>query len=480
MPADWHNPLPKSLYDLVVLGAGPAGLEAARTARRLGLRVALVERTRLGGNSLNVGSVPSKTLIRSGRAVEALFNGDEFGVPVSRAPAASAPTAHIDAVMKRLRRIRARIAEYHSAQRLEDLGVDLFFGAAHFGAARSISVGSTSLTFKKALIATGARPRTSNIPGLEAVGYLTSATIFDITQLPKRIAIIGGGPLGCELAQAFSQLGSWVAILQSEPKFLPNEERDAAEVLSMSLARCGVETHLNTPVVDARSANGKKVIDVTNNGAKFSVIVDEVLLSIGRVPDTGGLNLEAAGIKVDASGRIDVDDFLRSTNPNVLAAGDACLRQKYANVAEASARMAVLNAFAGASHRVSGMAPPWCTYCDPEVAHIGLHALDARRRRIPIKSFTIMMQDVDRAIIDGTDVGFVKIHVKDGTDEILGATIVGSRASELINEISVIMSAGIGMRQLADVLHTYPSQSDAIRMAAIAFRDDIPVTPAVR
>jgi pyruvate/2-oxoglutarate dehydrogenase complex dihydrolipoamide dehydrogenase (E3) component len=464
----------KPLYDLIVLGAGPAGLEAARTARRLGLRVALVERSRLGGNSLNTGSVPSKSIIRSGRALEAIIDGYEHGISTS-----IAPTADIGAVMTRMRRMRARIAEYHSAQRLDELGVDLFVGSAHFDGARSIRIGAASLTFKKAIIATGARPRTSDIPGLEATGYLTSATVFDITELPKRLAVIGGGPLGCELAQAFSQLGSWVTILQDGPKFLPNEERDAAELLSMSLARCGVETRLNTPVVHARAENGKKIIDVTNSGAKFSIAVDEILLSVGRVPNTEDLNLDTAGIKVDAHHRIEVDDFFRSTNPNVSAAGDACMPHKYTNVAQASARLAVLNACAGGSNRVSRLTPPWCTYCDPEIAHIGLHALDARRRSIPIKSFTIMMQDVDRAIIDGCDAGFVKIHVKEGTDEILGATIVGSRAGELINELSVIMSAGMGMRQLADVLHAYPSQSDAIRLAAIAFRDHTP-TPQAR
>jgi pyruvate/2-oxoglutarate dehydrogenase complex dihydrolipoamide dehydrogenase (E3) component len=462
----------KPLYDLIVLGAGPAGLEAARVARRLSLRVALVERSRLGGNSLNTGSVPSKSIIRSGRALNALIDGYGRGAPTS-----SVPKADIGAVMRRMRRIRARIAEYHSAQRMEELGVEMFAGSAHFDGARSVRIGATSLKFKKAVIATGARPRPSAIPGLESTGYLTSETVFDIVELPKRLAVIGGGPLGCELAQAFSQLGSWVTILQNEPKFLPREERDAAELLSMSLARCGVETRLNTPLVDARAENGEKIIDVTNGGAKFSITVDEILLSVGRVPNTEDLNLDSAGIKVDAHHRIDVDDFFRSTNPNVYAAGDACMAHKYTNVAQASARLAVLNACAGETNRLSRLTPPWCTYCDPEIAHIGLHALEARRRSIPIKSFTVMMQDVDRAIIDGKDAGFVKIHVKEGTDEILGATVVGSRASELINELSVVMSAGIGMRRLADVLHAYPSQSDAIRLAAAAFRDDMPATP---
>ncbi len=463
-PSDWNNPAPKGVYDLLVLGGGPAGLAAAESAARAGLTVALAEGNRLGGNSLNVGSVPSKAIIRSGNVTAGMRDSDRFGASRSGGQAAD-----LKAVMARMRRIRTRISEYHSIDRLTAQGIDVFFANARFVSRKAVLVGNTQLSFKKAIVATGARPSEPDIPGLEQTGYLTSTTIFDIGELPPRLAVIGGGPLGCELAQAFCRLGSRVTILQNDPKFLPHEERDAAELLSLSLSRDGVETRLNTTVVGARMSNAEKIVDTMNYDAEYSFAVDEILLSVGRVANLDNLNLAAAGIDSDPAGGIRVDDFLRTTNPSVYAAGDVCMAYKFTNVADATGRMAVLNAFGSRRKRKSHLLIPWCTYCDPEIAHIGMQVWEASRQSIPIKSFTIMMQDVDRAITDGQDDGFVKLHIRDGSDEILGATIVASRASEMINEVSVLMSAGIGMRKLADILHIYPAQSDAIRLAAAAY-----------
>jgi pyruvate/2-oxoglutarate dehydrogenase complex dihydrolipoamide dehydrogenase (E3) component len=280
------------------------------------------------------------------------------------------------------------------------------------------------------------------------------------------------------LAQAFCRLGAHVAIIQNDPKFLPAEDRDAAQILSLSLSRDGVETRLNTTVVEARLEGGVKALHTFNDGVKDVVLADAIVLSIGRVPNVEGLRLEKARIDSEPDQRIKVDDFLCTSNSDVYAAGDVCMEHKFTNVAEASAAIAIRNAFVSTDRRPSRLLTPWCTFCDPEVAHIGMHISDARRQSIPIKSFTIMMQDVDRAITDGQDDGFVKIHVREGTDTILGATIVAARASEMINELSVIMHAGIGMRDLSGILHTYPTQTDAIRMAATAFvrdqsRDDL-------
>ena len=468
-PVAWKNPIPKRIYDLAVLGAGPAGLAAAESAVRLGRSVALIERYRLGGNSLNAGSIASKAIISTAQLFATMRHGEEYGAAASQIQ----PT-DFSAVMARMRRIRSRIAEYHSIDRCGAQGIDVFFGDARFVGPNALLAADAPLFFRKAIIATGARPRASNIPGLEQAGYLTSDSIFDLDELPKRLGVIGGGPLGCELAQAFCRLGSQVTILQNEPKFLPHEERDAAELLSMSLSRDGVETRLNTTVASAHRGDGAKWIDAVNDDLKFSIPVDEILLSIGRVPNVEDLGLAAAGIDCEPNQGIKVDDFLRTRNVDVYAAGDVCQAFKFTNVAETSGRLAVRNALGGDGERQSQWTIPWCTYCIPEIAHIGMRIREARARGISVKSYTVMMQDVDRAITDGQDDGFVKVYVKEGTDTIVGATIVAARASEMINEMSVVMSTGIGMRQLARVLHTYPAQSDAIRLAALAYIDNQP------
>ncbi len=462
-PKLWQNPTPRDTYDFVILGAGPAGIAAAESAARLGVTVALIERNRIGGNSLNSGSVPSKSIIRSARVYSALREAEKFG-----APTPSETPLDFEKVMSRMRWIRTRISEHHSVDKLAALGVDVFFGDARFESTDTFLVGPALLRFKKALVATGARPRSPDIPGLDDIGYRTSATIFEMNELPRRLAVIGGGPLGCEMAQAFCRLGSHVTIVQNDPKFLPREERNAAEILSRSMARDGVEIRLNTTVVGAHIANGCTVLETVNNDVKSDIEADAILLSIGRVPNVEELGLNNAGIAFDHGKGLKVDDFLRTTNSNVYAAGDVCMALKFTNVAQATGRMAAQNALSGGQERQSQLTMPWCTYCDPEIAHVGLHVWEARQQSIPIKSFTVMMHDVDRAITEGLDAGFVKIHVAEGTDRILGATIVASRASELVNEMSVIMSAGVGMNELAKIIHTSPAESGAIVLAALA------------
>lgn len=471
-PPNWQNPQARTPYDLVVVGGGPAGICAAEFARRHGRSVALLERHWIGGNSLTSGSIPSKALIRSAQALSSMRNAEYLG-----ASAFNRPATDFAAVMDRMRRIRARLAEYHSVERLRAHGVDVFFCDARFAGPDRVLAGDVPLLFKKAVIATGARPRPADMPGLDQLGYLTSESIFELTQLPRRLGVIGGGPLGCEVAQAFCRLGSHVTIMQNDPKFLPHEEREAADLLSISMSRDGVETRLNTTVVAARIEGGEKWLDMINDDVRSSIAVDEVMLSIGRVPNVQDLDLEAAHVDFDPGTGIDVDEYLQTTNVDIYGAGDVCNAHQFTNIAESTGRLAVQNAFGERTKRQSSLTIPWCTYCDPEIAHIGLHMREARRQSIPIESFTVMMQDVDRAITDGQDDGFVKIYVKMGTDQILGATVVATRAGELINEISVIMNAGIGMRRLSTILHSYPAQSDAIRLAALAYVDNQPAAP---
>ncbi len=464
-PAEWRNPDPAEPYDLLVIGAGPAGLAAAELAIEQGAKVALIERHLLGGVSLLTGSVPSKSIIRTSRLYADMRDAEAFGAIVP-----GGIQENFAAAAERMQRLRMRIGGYHSADRLKLAGIDLYFGAARFSGRNAVILDKTAIRFKKALIASGARPMDMVIPGLEQRDYFTSEQIFDLTTCPRRLLVIGGGPLGCELAQAFCRLGSHVVIVQNEPKFLPKEERDAAQILSESLARDGVEIHLNTRVIAVRTAaTGERLVDIVSDDNQGTITTDHILTSVGRTPNVEDLNLEKAEIAYDTEQGIRVDDFLRTTNRRIYAAGDVCLAHRFTHAAEASARLAVANALFRGRKRWSALTIPWCTYTDPEIAHVGLYVSEARERSIPTKTITMLMHDTDRAMIDGEESGFVKIHVKDGTDEILGATIVASHAGEMINEITLAIDAGIGLSVLARIIHAYPTQANAIKMAADVF-----------
>ncbi len=463
-PGGWHNPQPADRYSLVVIGAGTAGLVAAHAAAALGAKVALIERYLFGGDCLNVGCVPSKALIRTSRLYAEMRNAEQYG---AQTPADI--RVEFPAVMERMRGIRARISRADSVQRLLAAGVDVFFGQARFTDTDALTVEGARLRFKKALIATGARPDTPVIPGLVEAGYLTNENIFDLTELPRRLLVIGGGPLGCELAQAFCRFGAQTIIAQKRPLFLPKEERDAAQILSDAFSRDGIDVRLNTKAVNVRVEQGQKLVDLVSDDYKSTVAVDAILTGTGRVPNVEGLNLEAAGVEYDNLVGIRVDDFLQTSNRRIYAAGDVCLEHKFTHTADASARIVVRNALFLGRQRLSSLTIPWCTYTDPEIAHVGLYVREARERDIPVKTFTIPMHDVDRAIADDEEAGFVKIHVKEGTDRILGATVVARHAGEMINELTLAMVAGVGLGTLARVIHAYPTQAEAIKKAADAY-----------
>lgn len=463
-PAGWRNPQPADRYSLVVIGAGTAGLVAAHAAAALGAKVALIERHLLGGDCLNVGCVPSKALIRTSRLYAEMRNAEQYGAQTPADIRVEFPT-----VMERMRGIRARISRTDSVQRLLAAGVDVFFGQARFTDTDALTVEGARLRFKKALVATGARPDTPVIPGLVEAGFLTNENIFDLTELPRRLLVIGGGPLGCELAQAFCRFGAQTIIAQKRPLFLPREERDAAQILSDAFSRDGIDVRLNTKAVNVRVEEGQKLVDLVSDDYKSTVAVDAILTGTGRVPNVEGLNLEAAGVEYDNLVGIRVDDFLQTSNRRIYAAGDVCLEHKFTHTADASARIVVRNALFLGRQRLSSLTIPWCTYTDPEIAHVGLYVREARERDIPVKTFTIPMHDVDRAIADDEEAGFVKIHVKEGTDRILGATVVARHAGEMINELTLAMVAGVGLGTLARVIHAYPTQAEAIKKAADAY-----------
>jgi|LNAP01.1.fsa_nt_gb pyruvate/2-oxoglutarate dehydrogenase complex dihydrolipoamide dehydrogenase (E3) component len=473
-PSDWYNPHPAARYNLVVIGAGPAGLVAAQGAAELGAKVALIERDLLGGASLNVGSVPSKALIRTSRLYAEMRQANLYGARIPIDIGVDFPS-----VMQRMRRIRTRISRVDSIRQLSAAGVDVFFGEARFAGTDEVAVADVTLRFKKALIATGSRATTHSIPGFDEGGCLTNETIFDLADLPKRLLVIGGGPEGCELAQAFCRFGAKTIIVQDEPMFLPKEERDAAQILSDALARDGIEVRLNTTAVNVRSEGGQKLVDLVSDDYKSTVAVDAILSATGRTPNVERMGLEMANVVYDKALGVQTDDFLQTSNPCIYAAGDVCLEDKYTHTADASARIAVRNALFFGRRRLSTLTIPWCTYTDPEIAHVGLYAREALKRGISLKTFTVPMHDVDRAIADSEQEGFAKIHIKEGSDRILGATIVARHGGEMINEITLAMVAGVGLRALANVIHVYPTQAAAIKKAADAY-NRTRLTPTVQ
>lgn len=474
-PKGWKNPRPSGRYNLVVIGAGTAGLVAAAGAAGLGAKVALVERHLMGGDCLNFGCVPSKSIIRSSRVLGDLRDLARFGIKGS-----AAVQADFSAVMERMRRLRARISDNDSVWRFRDeKGVDVFLGNARFSGPDAIEVEGETLRFKRAVVATGARPGKPPIPGLDEVGYLTNETVFELTERPRRLAVVGAGPIGCELAQAFRRLGSEVVLLDVAEDILGSEDSDAVALVRRSLDRDGVRLMLSSRIENARLEGSAKVLHVTQDGTQQDLHVDEVLVGVGRVPNVDGLDLEKVGVDYDREHGVKVDDRLQTTNPRIYAAGDVCMQHKFTHMADAAARIVIQNALFFGRKKLSALHVPWCTYTDPEVAHVGLYERDARDRGIDVVPYARPFAEVDRAVTDGEEDGFVKILVKKGTDRILGATIVARHAGDMISEITLAMVGNVGLGKIAGVIHPYPTQAEAIRQLGDAY-NRTRLTPIVR
>ena len=456
-PSDWANPDPAGRYNLVVIGAGTAGLVAAAGAAGLGARVALVERHLMGGDCLNYGCVPSKGIISSGRVAASVRDAGHFGVHVPDGWSVDFGTA-----MERMRELRAGIGRHDSAARFRDLGIDVFLGEGRFTGPDTIEAAGRTLRFKKAVIATGARAAAPPVPGLEEVEYLTNETVFSLTELPRRLGIIGAGPVGCELAQAFARLGSEVFLVESAHGILPREDPDAAKIVKSSLLRDGV--HLLCCGRETKVTDGEQIrLCLESHGKSYDEPVDKLLVAVGRAPNVDGLNLEAAGVDFDRKTGIEVDDGLRTGNPRIFAAGDVCSRYKFTHAADFMARIVIRNALFKGRAKASALTIPWCTYTSPEIAHVGLYPAEAEKQGIDVDTYTQELDHVDRAILEGETEGFVRVHVKSGTDRILGATVVAANAGDMISEVTLAITHRLGLKKIADTIHPYPTQAEAIR-----------------
>lgn len=455
-PGDWTNPTPAGRYSLVVIGGGTAGLVTAIAAAGLGAKVALIERHLLGGDCLNMGCVPSKALIRAARAAADARRAHEFGVTVTE------PVIDFGAVMERMRKLRADIAVHDSATKFRDAGVDVFIGEGRFVNGKTITIGGQTLKFKRAVIATGARAFVPPIPGLNEVGFLTNESVFSLTELPPRLAVIGAGAIGCELAQTFARFGTEVTLVELADRIMPREDPDASRVVAASLKRDGVRVLVGTKLTEVRGTAEHHTLHVEVGDHTEELPVDQILVAVGRAPNVDGMGLEEAGVEFGRKGVV-VDDFMRTTNKRIFAAGDVASQHQFTHAADFMARIVIRNALFKGRGRHSDLVVPRATYTDPEVAHVGITLREAEEQGIELRTFTEEFSHVDRAILDGETEGFARIHIAADSDRILGATVVASHAGEMINEVTVAMKAGMGLGELANVIHPYPTQAEALR-----------------
>lgn len=469
-PAAYENPVPRDRYNLVVIGAGKAGLVAATGAAALGARVALIERNLIGGTRLNTGDVPSKILIRAARALAEARRAREFGIQISGEP-------HVDfaAVMQRVRRLRAQIASNDSVTQLTQRGVDVYFGEARFEDGDHISVGDRKLAFARALIATGSSPVLPQIPDIKTVSPLTSETLFGLEAVPPRLAIVGGDSIGCEMAQVFARLGSRVIVYDTEPRILTAHDLAPAEIVRDALQRDGVVFRLACTKLRFENINGVKRLHGSTADAAFTDEFDEVFVSGGRIPNVEGLNLAAAHIDCDEH-RLLVNDRLRTTNSHVFAAGDVCSQYKSSHVADAQARMVIANALFFSGQRMSSLLIPWCTYTDPEIARVGIGETHPRCKLCLVAD--LPFKSNDRAVLDGQEEGMLRIY-HDRRGGILGATLVAAHAGEVIGEIVVAMRHHARLGSLASDIHPYPTQSEILKRAGDMYRRTLLTPPVI-
>ncbi len=476
-PPAWVDPTPKPRYNLVVIGAGTGGLVSAAGAAGVGAKVALIESHLLGGDCLNVGCVPSKALLKCAKVAHTARHAAEYGVKVG-----GDVTVDFGAVMERMRRLRAAIAPHDSAKRFSSkLGVDVFVGRGKFTGPDTVEVNGKTLRFAKAVVATGGTAAVPKIPGLEKAPYLTNASVFNLTELPRRLAVIGAGPIGLELSQAFRRFGSEVTVFSRTDQIMPKEDPEASALVLESMRADGVrfEFHSNYKRVESQDGKPPVTLVLATGEGERALEFDALLIAAGRKPSVHGLGLEEAGVEFDERMGVKVSDKMQTSNPNIFAVGDVASKYQFTHMADFMARLVIRNALFFGRDKFSDFLIPWATYTDPEVAHVGLYEKDLMERNIAYTTFRKDFSGVDRAIVDGETAGFVKIHVKKGSDEILGATVVGSHAGDMISEISVAIRGGMGLGKLAAVIHPYPTVAEAIRQCGDEYNRGR-LTPTVR
>jgi pyruvate/2-oxoglutarate dehydrogenase complex dihydrolipoamide dehydrogenase (E3) component len=449
-------------YNVVVIGGGTAGLVTAAATAALGGRVALVERGRMGGDCLNTGCVPSKALLSSARLAAQIRRAPEWGLEPLE------PRLDLLRVLESMRERRARIAPHDSQERFEGLGVDVVRAPARFLSPREVEAGDLRLRARNFVIATGSRAAIPPVEGLADARPYTNETIFDeLREAPARMIVLGGGPIGCELGQAFARLGVVVTIVEMAPRILEKEDEDAAEAVRLRMEADGVRVIVGARAERVRRQDGRVRMEVRSGQDRRETLEAEALLvAAGRVPNTEGLGLDAAGVAHDPKG-IRVDACLRTSQRHIYAAGDVAGGQQFTHVADDHARTIVRNILLPwPARRVDHAALPWCTYTSPELARVGLNEAEARARGVAHDVWSCPFREVDRAVLEREEEGFVKVLTEKGGDRILGVTMVGERAGDLVHELVMAMKHRVGLRGVSAAIHAYPTFAEAARKAA--------------
>ena len=446
-------------YNVVVIGAGTAGLVTAAGTAGLGGRVALIERHKMGGDCLNFGCVPSKALISSARLIENIRRAPDWGLDKQE------PRFEFERIFARMRARRAQIAPNDSQERFESLGVDVFRGEARFVSPHEVEVDGQKLRAKNFVIATGSRAAIPKIEGIDEVPYFTNETIFDeLKEKPESMIVLGGGPIGCELGQALSRLGVGITIVQKGAQLLPPEDRDVAEFMQLRFATEGIAVRLNATATRVSVREGKVILEFRDGEP---LTAESLLISVGRTPNLRALNLEAAGVEYDDHG-VKANDYLQTSQPHIYAAGDITNRLKFTHTADFTARTVIRNILLPLPflrQKMDFSVVPWCTYTEPEVAHVGLGEKAAKEENIAYDLFTVPLDEVDRAVLESEETGFVKVLTKKGSDQILGVTLVGAHAGDLLHEFVLAIKQGIGLGAIASTIHAYPTFAELARKA---------------
>jgi len=459
--ARWRRPASFE-RNLVVIGAGSAGLVASYIAATVRAKVTLIEKDRMGGDCLNTGCVPSKALIKTARVLSQIRNSSEYGI---RKASAEFDFAE---VMERVQRVVRQVEPHDSVERYTALGVECIRGAAKITSPWTVEVGARVLTTRSIVIAAGARPFVPPIPGIESIEVLTSETLWDLRTLPARLLVLGGGPIGCELAQAFARLGSQVTQVEMLPRLLAREDAEVSEMVRSRFVAEGIDVRLGH---EALRVEGKTLV-CRHEGGEARIEFDALLCALGRVANTAGYGLEELGIPVSRSRTVETNEFLQTIYPNIYACGDVAGPYQFTHTASHQAWYASVNALFGRfrKFRADYSVIPWATFTDPEVARVGLNEMEAKERGIPFEATVYGLDDLDRAIADGSAHGMVKVLTAPGKDRILGATIVGEHAGELIVEFVAAMKHGIGLNKILGTIHIYPTFAEANKYAAGAWK----------